>query len=465
MTYSLHALPYPLNAHQVFELIRPLGNPILFDSAQPQSLKRFGRYDIVTAAPDKLLRVTEESITLTEKSGQRQLTDDPFAILNDLLSEIKLDAFPDDIPFCGGLAGFFSYDLGRHYEKLPSIASNDIVMPEMRVGRYLWAVVIDHELAQSHFIELEGADKNLCQTLIRQLHALPALGDIEQNFEITQAFSADISRDQYLSGLQKTDDYIHAGDCYQINYTQRFNAQFEGDPWTAFRQLRREATTPFSVYTESEDGAILSLSPERFLQVSAEGAVETRPIKGTMPRFVDAEQDQQSSQRLTDSRKDQAENMMIVDLMRNDLSKVCEPNSVDVPELFSIEAYPNVHHMVSSIVGKLAAPYSALDLLHHCFPGGSITGAPKIRAMEIIDELEPHRRSIYCGSLGYVSASGAMDTNIAIRTILAKENKLYCWAGGGITADSIPEAEYQESLDKIGNLIAIMHKHFLPEQN
>lgn len=272
-------------------------------------------------------------------------------------------------------------------------------------------------------------------------------------FRLGSDFVSNLPRADYMSAFARVQEYILAGDCYQINLTQRFSADCEGDPFHAYRALRRLATTPFSAYLESEDGAILSLSPERFLRVSSSGEVETRPIKGTRPRGRDAAEDRALAAALADSNKDRAENLMIVDLLRNDLGKVCRAGSVKVPELFAIESYPNVHHLVSAVTGQLADGFTSLDLLRHCFPGGSITGAPKIRAMEIIDELEPQRRSIYCGSIGYISADGGMDTSICIRTLLAQNGSIHCWAGGGIVTDSDGADEYQESFDKVNNLL------------
>src|SRR5690606_18531048 len=230
--------------------------------------------------------------------------------------------------------------------------------------------------------------------------------------------------------------------------TQRFSAPCAADPLTAYQQLRQVCPTPFAAYLESPAHAVLSLSPERFIRV-AEGQVATRPIKGTRPRGDTPEQDRALALELHSSPKDRAENLMIVDLLRNDLGRACVFGSVQVPELFSVESYPNVHHLVSSITGTLAPGQDALSLLAGAFPGGSITGAPKIRAMQIIEELEPVRRSLYCGSIGYIGCEGQMDMNIAIRSLVHQDDRLYCWGGGGIVADSDGEAEYQESLTKV----------------
>jgi para-aminobenzoate synthetase component 1 len=261
-----------------------------------------------------------------------------------------------------------------------------------------------------------------------------------------------MSRQQYASAFARAQQYIQAGDCYQINLAQRFSSRFQGDPWQAYRQLREVAAAPFSAYMQHDDMALMSLSPERFLKVDG-STVTTSPIKGTIGRGNDAQSDQQLAKQLLLSEKDRAENLMIVDLLRNDLGKSCKPGSIKVEQLFELQSFETVHHLVSTITGELDSGQHALDLLAACFPGGSITGAPKIRAMEIIEQLEPDRRAVYCGSIGYISYDGQMDTNIAIRTFLCEQHSIHCWAGGGIVADSRCEAEYQECLSKIARFM------------
>ncbi|MNC10856.1 Aminodeoxychorismate synthase component 1 [compost metagenome] len=233
-----------------------------------------------------------------------------------------------------------------------------------------------------------------------------------------------------------------------MNFAQRFQTSWQGDPWAAYCALRDACPTPFAGYFTLDDGAILSLSPERFLSVH-QGQVETRPIKGTRPRGRDVAEDKELAAELLASRKDRAENLMIVDLLRNDLGRSCRIGSVRVPELFALESYPNVHHLVSAVTGELAPDLDAFDLLAGSFPGGSITGAPKIRAMQIIDELDPARRALYCGSLLYVDVRGEMDSSIAIRSLLVKGGQVSCWGGGAVVADSEWQAEYEESIAKV----------------
>jgi para-aminobenzoate synthetase component 1 len=251
--------------------------------------------------------------------------------------------------------------------------------------------------------------------------------------------------------------HIAAGDCYQINLTQRFAAQASGDFWEAYRRLRRLSPAPYAAYLEYPFGQIASSSPEQFLSVR-DGYARTKPIKGTRARAADAAGDVELVRELASSIKDRAENVMIVDLLRNDFGRCCAPGSVRATRLFDIETFANVHHLVSTVEGRLSKNCDAIDLLIACFPGGSITGAPKIRSMQIIDEIEPHRRSIYCGSIGYIGYDGAMDMNIAIRTLLMSAGSVYAWAGGGIVADSQLQAEYQESFDKAAAMLQVLNE-------
>jgi para-aminobenzoate synthetase component 1 len=258
-----------------------------------------------------------------------------------------------------------------------------------------------------------------------------------------------MTRAEYEQAFERIRRYIVDGDCYQVNLAQRFEAQACGDPWRGYLALRHLSPAPHGAYLNLPFAQVMSVSPERFLQVRNR-EVETRPIKGTRPRAVDPRLDAERAQALAASAKDRAENVMIVDLLRNDLAKNCRLGSVHVPRLFAVESFAGVHHLVSTVRGELAQGRDALDLLRGCFPGGSITGAPKVRAMQIIEELERYRRGIYCGCIGYLGDDGAMDTSIAIRTLVHRAGTVRYWAGGGIVADSVAAEEYQETLDKAG---------------
>lgn len=433
---SLHPLPYsPVPTH-MFARIRHAPGAMLLDSGRPVAGR--GRFDIVTAWP------LVQWVTNAEEAGE-----DFFQRLRGGLARLGEARLPagSELPFAGGLAGYLGYDFGRRLEPQPDNAMNDLRLPDARVGLYAWAVITDHETQTTQLMCHPSLAPGEARRLL-ELFTRPA-GDDPAEFHLTSAFHADTARDDYRMAFERIQAYIQAGDCYQVNFAQRFQAECEGDPWAAYCALRAACPTPFSGYMSLPDGgAILSLSPERFVKVS-EGHVETRPIKGTRPRARDPVQDAAYAQELLSSPKDRAENLMIVDLLRNDMGRNCKIGSVKVPELFSLESYPNVHHLVSSVTGELAQDRDALDLIAGSFPGGSITGAPKIRAMQIIDELEPTRRGLYCGSLMYMDVRGEMDSSIAIRSLLVKDGRISCWGGGGIVADSDCEAEYQETFTKV----------------
>ena len=440
LTCSVHPLPYLANPADYFAVIRHAPGAVLLDSGRPTADR--GRYDLMSAWP-------EAELTLQPEEPGR----DFLQRLRDSLKQLGNASLPGEfeLPFAGGLIGYLSYDFGRQLEQLPTHAKDDLHLPDARLGLYAWALITDHQAVTSQLVfhpSLETAERERLTLLFSQ----PA-PQHHGAFSLKQPMQADISASQYQQALSKIHDYIQAGDCYQVNYTQRFSAQCEGDAWSAYCALRLACPTPFSGFMSlPDDNAILSLSPERFVRVS-HNQVETRPIKGTRPRGRNSAEDAANAAELLASPKDRAENLMIVDLLRNDLGRTCRTGSVRVPQLFTLESYPNVHHLVSSVVGELADGKDALDLIGDSFPGGSITGAPKIRAMQIIDELEPTRRSIYCGSLLYLDVRGEMDSSIAIRSLLVKDGRVSCWGGGGIVADSVWQDEYQESITKVKVLL------------
>lgn len=268
------------------------------------------------------------------------------------------------------------------------------------------------------------------------------------------AFSADVNLPRYQQGFARINHYIHAGDCYQVNFAQRFSAQYTGDAYAAYCRIQPLMHSPFAGFVRHQSGCVLSFSPEQFIEIKGH-RITTSPIKGTRPRGSNAEEDKKYAEALRTSTKDQAENLMIVDLLRNDLSKVAELGSVEVPRLFAIESFTHVHHMVSTVEAQLRPEYNAIDALEACFPGGSITGAPKKRACEIINEVERYPRSAYCGSLFYADIAGHLQSNILIRTVVAETNRMYCWGGGGIVADSECQSEFDETLHKVGQLMQL----------
>ena len=448
-------LPFVENACHYFETIRHLSMPLLLDSSRPAS--HFGRYDIAMADPLAVI-THKDGVTKVEQNNTTKTTNiDPFSLIGQLQSELLVDTSKlsqaQGIPFTGGAAGLFGFDLGRSIEVIPSTAAADIAMEDLCIGIYPWAIITDHELRSSYLV----SQLNELSTEALKADILLATPAQAKEFALESDFVSNMTREQYAEKFYRVIDYIHAGDCYQVCLAQRFDAPYKGNPWAAYKQLRQVSPTPFSAYMETPEGALLSLSPERFLKVD-NCKVETKPIKGTRPRGKTDTEDQQLIKELAASPKDRSENVMIVDLLRNDISKHCLPCSVKVPSLFAIETYSNVHHLVTTVTGELESSEQILPLLKGAFPGGSITGAPKLRAMEIIEELEPHRRNGFTGSIGYISSNGRMDTNICIRTLVTNAKgdgggHIYCWAGGGLIADSECDSEYQETFDKVDNLL------------
>ena len=443
------SLPYFSDSAQLFA---PLANrpwAVFLDSACHGSQQ--GRYDIMAYGPVCTLQ-TFGKLTVIKQSGAETTShDDPFKLLKQQLGPILPGI--GDLPFNGGAIGYFAYDLGRRIEKLPVLAADEEQLADMAIGIYRWAVIVDHQQRQTWLAGYD-LDNDLQSSLIAEFSSLPETAAVN-DFKVLQPPCSNMDKAAYAGAFAKIKNYLQEGDCYQVNLTQRFASPCQGDPWFAYRVLRQINAAPFSAYLNYPDVQVLSSSPERFLQVR-NNQVETKPIKGTRPRKQLTADDKQQIADLAASEKDRAENLMIVDLLRNDIGKTCKDGSVKAPVLFAVETFATVHHLVSTVTGQLAPGQQAVDLLRSCFPGGSITGAPKIRAMEVIEELEPNRRGIYCGAIGYIGFDGNMDTNIVIRTLVHNHGTIRFWAGGGIVNDSVMDAEYQECFDKAGALLQLL---------
>lgn len=398
------------------------------------------RYSYVLFDPEKTFTFDADS------------TGDPLQLIQDALGK-SMPARKDLPPFQGGLAGLFSYDLGRCFERLPSTAARDTHQPLMAVGLYNRLIAFDHARGKSWIIVRAHTEQEAQKHYHDMLKLIRSGTSAPPHQAATIEFTPQKTAGDYKADIARVIEYIKAGDIFQANLAQRFEADTPEHfaSYTHYLKLRTQNPAPYAAYMNLGETVIASASPEQFLHLQ-DKHVTTRPIKGTSPRFDDVGKDAESRKRLLASAKDKAENIMIVDLLRNDLSKVCTPESVDVPTLCALESFAGVHHLVSTVAGTLKDECNAFDLLRACFPGGSITGAPKIRAMEIIDELEPSRRGAYCGSVGYIGYDGAMDTNILIRTLVYHNGKVYLQSGGGITASSDPNAEYQETLDKAARI-------------
>ena len=502
--------PFPSTAPVVEEIAWPENIPLLLrrfagapyalflDSARRDS--QLGRYSYLTADPFEVIRSRGGRVLVSQPGREHRVIreTDPLAVLAARLARWPAERLAELPPFQGGAAGLFSYDLCHHIEKLPRPGLDEFELPDLAVGLFDWVVALDHEQRRSWIVSTgipaEGsaqrhdfaqdrvaqvrewlADRSaagmttpdatavrLGATSIRNASARLSPESLARQFPIGHAagspsLTSNFSRDQYLKIVERAIEYIHAGDVYQVNLAQRLLAPLAELPIELYLRLRERNPAPFAGFFDLGDFVIASASPERFLRVQ-NGEVETRPIKGTRPRWPVPEADMYSGSELRESDKDRAENVMIVDLLRNDIGRVCEFGSVRVTDPLRLESYQFVHHLVSEVRGRLRPNFGPIDLLRAAFPGGSVTGAPKIRAMEIIAELEPTARGAYCGSLGYIGFDGSMDTSILIRTFTCGRGWIQFPVGGGIVAQSSPEREYEETLHKAEGMIRALER-------
>jgi para-aminobenzoate synthetase component 1 len=486
---SLGALGDPA---EVAERFLDLPYVLLLDSASGSlgagETHPLGRFSFLTADPALVVRSKGRRTELGEAGSWRVAEGDALDVVRRILAGWRIEPAAGLPPFQGGAAGYLGYDYGGVLERLPAPRFDDLAIHDVVLGLYDWVIAWDHRVGAAWLLSTglpaEGeARAGRARARLEEVrtrlggrrdgeaavrtapiqgpggragpreeapsYALPGI-DGAESIGLRSTFT----HRGYVDAVARVREYIVAGDIFQANLSQRFQAPLTEPPFRLYRRLRRRNPAAFAAYLGFDDLAVLSASPERFLLLEERRRqVETRPIKGTRPRGLGPMHDAALGLALSESDKDRSENVMIVDLLRNDLSRVCRPGTVRVPELFALEQHPTVHHLVSTVVGELAPGADAVDLIRAAFPGGSITGAPKVRAMEIIAELEPTRRGVYCGSIGYLSTTGDMDTSIVIRTFLALRGRVYFQAGGGIVADSDPEQEYRETLDKARALI------------
>lgn len=435
---------------------------VLLESTLPRS--GVGRYSFLTAEPFEVFKIP-----------RAEYKSDPLAIVRNRMRQYPTMTLPNLPPFQGGAAGILSYELGGAWEQVPRNGRDEFRLPDLVVGLYDWVIAWDHDRNRCWIIihgfsgpssqpQNDRAAKTLKRVRERIWRPLQYGDSSKSAFSETKPLAAkslarqwpvsrfdkltsDFSRDEYLKTVERVIEYIYAGDIFQANLSQRLLHPMNFPAKELYARLRKTNPAPFAGYFAHDDWAVVSASPERFLRV-ADRTVETRPIKGTRRRQTGPEADLFSRDALRESEKDQAENVMIVDLLRNDLSRVCQPGSLRVPALCNVETYETVQHLVSEIRGVLPEDRDAWDLWPATFPGGSITGAPKVRAMEIISELEPTARGPYCGSLFYLGFDGQMDSNILIRTLICRHGWVQCSVGGGIVAGSDPLAEYHETWHK-----------------
>ncbi len=460
---KVKAIPYiqelglPFSACDAF--LRIHGQPWSFFLDSGTVDGRLGHYSFMGCDPFLVFRSSGDLIDVAYRGDLTVQRGNPFEALKSAFNRFRLFSVPDLPPFQGGAVGYFGYDLGHFVEKLPARARHDVSVPDCCVAFYDVVVLVDHLSGQA-WIASSGFPEE--KATLRQKRAISRIKDMSQllsgeppspeDLPVGEAvssptFTSNFTRKECTRAIEKAKGYIAAGEIYQVNLSQRFCCELGVPPFSLYRMLRSINPAPFAGYLGFDGVAVVSSSPERFLRISGR-EVETRPIKGTRPRGSSPDSDEKLKRELWESPKDRAELVMIVDLERNDLGRVCEYGTVRVPELITLEPYATVFHLVSTVRGRLREDKDHIDCLKACFPGGSITGAPKIRAMEIIDELEPTRRTVYTGSMGYLGFNQETDLNIVIRTVLSAGNRLYFQAGGGIVADSDPELEYEETLHK-----------------
>lgn len=467
-------LQMPLTPPEIYRRLDRGGVGFILESALTGG--KLGRYSFVGCDPFATFRSkgrqavirTAPGPSLSSVRPAEEVTGNPFEILRELLDRYRMEGIPGLPPFWGGAAGYFAYDLGEHLEELPSRSSDDLGLPDCYLGFYDAVVAIDHLAGKTFLIstglpERGEAGWRRAAERLRELEARLAAAPGSpgascagasrvSEVPVGPSITSNFTREAYCRAVARAKEYIAAGDIFQVNLSQRLSTGLTLPAFDLYRRLRQVNPAPFAAYLSFPEVQVVSASPERFLKLTG-GQVETRPIKGTRPRGRDPESDRALREELLASEKDRAELVMIIDLERNDLGRVCEYGSVKVPELMALEEYATVFHLVSTVTGTMRPGLDVIDLLKASFPGGSITGAPKIRAMEIIDELEGVKRGIYTGSIGWIGFDGDADQNIVIRTFVIQGHRAYFQVGGGIVADSDPEAEYRETLDKARGLV------------
>ena len=436
-----------LNAFEVYNLFKGEKDTILLDSSKED--KKLSKYSFIGINPFLKFEVKNEKAHINDNIVEG----DPFKVLENLIYQHKSD-IQDDIPFLSGAIGYISYDTGRLLEELPNTSKEDFTIPDMRFIFYKNIIIFDLINDKKYITDLDGNIENI-ESILKVIHNGEKINDEIVCEKSNNIFYSNFIKEDYKKAVTKLKEYIISGDVYIANMTQRFWCYNEEESFDIYKKLRSINKAPFSAYLNFEDFQIISSSPERFIQVFKNKA-HTRPIKGTKPRGHNVEEDEKNKLELINSEKDKAELLMVVDLERNDFSKVCKPHTVKVTENFKLEEYATVFHLVSTVEGELKESVSSVRCIKECFPGGSITGTPKIRSMEIIEELEGIKRNIYTGSIGYFDFRGNCDFNIVIRTIIKKDNKAFFGVGGGITYDSIEEDEYNETLDKAKALMRVL---------
>ncbi len=455
-TLNIECIPYQSDSHQLFDVIHQQPNAVFLDSGHYPSEGRC--CDIISAFPSTTYVYRDGLLTVNDQTTPVNVSQVIQQLQNEVDSFTSFDADRYDyLPFIGGLIFQSSYEFGLALADIDTNPSPDH-LAVFTGGIYHWAVINDH-IAQKTYLVSQGQQgyEKLQRYKALYFSTSDAASPDVAAFKLQTPFAATITEAQYADAFDKIKHYIVAGDCYQVNYSQHFSADYQGSSWQAYQALTKALPSPFSAYFNTGQHQVLSISPERFIEVRG-SHIQTKPIKGTRPRGKTPPEDMALAQELKKSSKDRAENLMIVDLLRNDLSMSARCGTVKVPALFALESFANVHHLVSTIQAELDDDANHLSLLTKALPGGSITGAPKKRAMEIITELETVGRSAYCGTIAYISSHRQTDSNIAIRTVVADGQKMHCWGGGGIVMDSICDDEYRESMTKVSLIMETLER-------
>lgn len=455
---KIEELNTKLSACQIFEIFKDYPYSFFLDSSA--NTANLGQYSVIGFSPFIRLCTQGKTTELITDNCKKTVLGNPFLLIKQILNEYPITFNSTNMIFPCGAVGYFGYDLGHFVEDLPQNTTNDLPLPDCWLGFYDQTIVVDHKNKKTYLITCNFDKQSTARTKeIKSILNSPptSICSFPKNpvNPVKNKLTSNFTQIEYIRAVNKVKDYIAAGDIFQVNLSQRFSSESNLPSWELYTKLRKISPAPFSNYFNLDNFSVVSASPELFLKKCGL-YVETRPMKGTRPRGKTVTEDKMLAQELLASKKDQAELVMIVDLLRNDLGRVCEHGSVKVKSLRNMEKHPTVFQTTATVTGKLAPDKDAIDLLMACFPGGSITGAPKIRAMEIIDELEPTRRGIYTGSLGYIGFNGDMDLSIVIRTMIVKNEKVWFQVGGGIVADSNPQKEYEETLHKAKALMQVL---------
>ena len=435
-------------------------NSFIFESVEKGIIK--GRYTIFGKNPDKIWEFNNKNIYYLNENKKKKIKGDPVKIINNIIKNFNFKTPKKLPPLCSLLAGYFSYDTIRYFEKIKDTCIDDLKIPDIRIMRPTTLVIHDNLKKKIFFIKNCFSDKKISNyeknyTGIQdELNNLIIQSKISASYKdrnlVKKTIKSNISKKQFLENVKKAKKYIQIGDIFQVVLSQRFETKLTKKPLSIYKRLRLTNPSPFMFYFNFKDFQIIGASPEILVRLR-NNKVTIRPIAGTRPRGKNLSEDNFYKKDLLSDKKEISEHLMLLDLGRNDIGKISKINTVKVTEQFKIEKYSHVMHIVSNVTGEFDKKRSKYDTLMAGFPAGTVSGAPKIRAMEIIDELEKNKRKIYAGGIGYFSANGDFDTCIALRTALAKNGKYYVQAGAGIVADSIPEKEFQETVNKSKALI------------